>query len=55
MDVLDHDAALKLKQWFEDRWSDRFCVEAIQPTQQPETGPGATRSTNFASSSPPTC
>ena len=27
MDVLDHDAALKLKQWFEDRWSDRFCVD----------------------------
>ena len=27
MDVLDHDAALKLKQWFEDRWNDRFCVD----------------------------
>ena len=27
MDVLDHDAALKLEQWFEDRWSDRFCVD----------------------------
>ena len=27
MDVLDHDAALKLKQWFEERWSDRFCVD----------------------------
>ena len=27
MDVLDHDAALKLKQWFEDRWIDRFCVD----------------------------
>ena len=27
MDVLDHDAALKLKRWFEDRWSDRFCVD----------------------------
>ena len=27
VDVLDHDAALKLKQWFEDRWSDRFCVD----------------------------
>ena len=27
VDMLDHDAALKLKQWFEDRWSDRFCVD----------------------------
>ena len=27
LDVLDHDAALKLKQWFEDRWTDRFCVD----------------------------
>ena len=27
MDVLDHDAAHKLKGWFEDRWNDRFCVD----------------------------
>ena len=27
MDVLDHDATHKLKQWFEDRWNDRFCVD----------------------------
>ena len=27
MDVLDHDAALKLKEWFEDRWNDRLCVD----------------------------
>ena len=27
IDVLDHDAALKLKKWFEDRWKDRFCVD----------------------------
>ncbi len=27
VDVLDHDATLKLKQWFEDRWNDRFCVD----------------------------
>ena len=27
VDVLDHDAALKLKKWFEDRWTDRFCVD----------------------------
>ena len=27
MDVLDHDAALKLTEWFENRWNDRFCVD----------------------------
>ena len=27
VDVLDHDAALKLKKWFEDRWNDRLCVD----------------------------
>ncbi len=27
VDVLDHDAALKLKKWFEDRWNERFCVD----------------------------
>ena len=27
VDVLDHDAALKLKKWFEDRWNDKFCVD----------------------------
>ena len=27
VDVLDHDATLKLKQWFEDRWKDRYCVD----------------------------
>ena len=27
VDVLDQDAAVKLKQWFEDRWNDRFCVD----------------------------
>ena len=27
VDVLDYDAGLKLKKWFEDRWSDRFCVD----------------------------
>ena len=25
--MLDHDSALKLKKWFEDRWNDRFCVD----------------------------
>ena len=27
VDVLDHDACLKLANWFEDRWKDRFCVD----------------------------
>ena len=27
VDVLDQDATLKLKQWFEDRWNDQFCVD----------------------------
>lgn len=27
IDVLDHDAAEKLKKWFEDRWEDRWCID----------------------------
>ncbi len=27
VDVLDHDAGLKLAKWFEDRWSDKWCVD----------------------------
>ena len=27
VDVLDHDATLKLAQWFEDRWCDRWCLD----------------------------
>ena len=27
LDVLDNDAALKLKQWFEDRWTDDLCTD----------------------------
>ena len=27
VDVLDHDSALKLKKWFEDRWTDRLCID----------------------------
>jgi len=30
VDVLDHDACGKLGKWFEDRWSDRFCVNISQ-------------------------
>ena len=30
VDVLDHDATLKLKNWFEDRWKDRFCVDITE-------------------------
>jgi PLD-like domain/SNF2-related domain len=27
VDVLDHDACAKLRRWFEDRWSDKFCLD----------------------------
>ena len=27
VDVLDHDATGKLSKWFEDRWSDRWCID----------------------------
>ncbi|WP_423225925.1 helicase-related protein [Candidatus Amarolinea aalborgensis] len=27
VDVLDPDAALKLSRWFEDRWTDRWCLD----------------------------
>jgi len=27
IDVLDHDAAKKLANWFNDRWNDRYCID----------------------------
>lgn len=30
IDVLDHDACDKLSRWFEDRWTDRFCIDISQ-------------------------
>jgi len=27
VDVLDHDAAIKLARWFDERWNDRWCVD----------------------------
>ncbi len=27
VDVLDHDATLKLAKWFEERWTDRWCLD----------------------------
>lgn len=30
LDVLDHDAAQKLSNWFEDRWADRLCLDISQ-------------------------
>ncbi|MDO8588894.1 MAG: SNF2-related protein, partial [Armatimonadota bacterium] len=27
IDVTDHDACVKLAQWFEDRWNDRWCLD----------------------------
>ena len=34
VDVLDHDATNKLKQWFEDRWKDRYCVDITEELVQ---------------------
>ena len=30
VDVLDHDATLKLQHWFEDRWKDHYCVDITE-------------------------
>lgn len=27
VDVLDHDACIKLQKWFDDRWTDRWCLD----------------------------
>ena len=27
VDVLEHDACLKLKKWFNDRWNDKWCLD----------------------------
>lgn len=27
VDVLDHDATAKLARWFDDKWTDRFCID----------------------------
>jgi superfamily II DNA or RNA helicase len=27
VDVLDHDATIKLAKWFDDRWADRWCLD----------------------------
>lgn len=27
VDVMDHDAALKLSKWFADRWDDKWCID----------------------------
>ena len=27
IDVLDHDACMKLARWFEERWNDRWCID----------------------------
>lgn len=27
IDVLDHDASMKLSKWFNDRWDDRWCID----------------------------
>jgi SNF2-related domain len=30
VDVLDHDATTKLTKWFDDRWSDRWCIDITE-------------------------
>ena len=30
VDVLDHDATEKLAKWFNDRWSDRWCIDITE-------------------------
>src|SRR6266567_3441190 len=30
VDVLDHDASMKLANWFEDRWTDHWCIDISQ-------------------------
>jgi superfamily II DNA or RNA helicase len=34
VDVLDHDACYKLQQWFNDRWSDRWCLDISEELAQ---------------------
>jgi superfamily II DNA or RNA helicase len=34
IDVLDHDASQKLAHWFEDRWSDRWCLDISEELVQ---------------------
>lgn len=34
VDVLDHDACQKLAKWFEDRWTDRWCVDISEELVQ---------------------
>lgn len=34
VDVLDHDACLKLARWFDERWSDRWCIDISEELAQ---------------------
>jgi len=34
VDVLDHDACIKLSRWFEDRWNDRWCIDISEELAQ---------------------
>ena len=34
MDVLDHDATIKLERWFEERWNDRYCIDITDELAQ---------------------
>jgi hypothetical protein len=51
VDVLDHDAGVKLAKWFEDRWDDKWCVdisaELIQVIEQSWAREAARRVGNY--------
>jgi superfamily II DNA or RNA helicase len=34
VDVLDHDACIKLQKWFNDRWNDRWCLDISEELAQ---------------------
>src|SRR3989454_6521286 len=34
VDVLDHDACYKLQKWFDDRWTDRWCLDISEELAQ---------------------
>jgi superfamily II DNA or RNA helicase len=34
VDVLDHDACTKLARWFEERWTDKFCIDISEELAQ---------------------
>src|ERR1039458_6860757 len=39
VDVLDQDACNKLQKWFEDRWSDQWCIDITNELIEIQIGP----------------